>query len=474
MTLPYYVSVCTCLLVLGCAPKEVLLQEAPPPPEPPPALPGVDSVLTSLAEAYARRGGLVDARADEASRLAVEGGKRLFEMAVRLSEERPDTTSNIEVTDSSLAASIQHFNAGAEALQSPVLGGAELAAAAEQFRLALESNPTDAEALYWLSRVYEMQSERFMEANAVEDMISTLEQLTKLHPLRHDYAGLLASAYEGREDGWSDAATWWHRASVLVRDEPHLSLEPIPLDTATTFIYLANASRAFIDADEGSMALAAIQESRPFALTVEQMDYLDSEQQWLTWDTSIQTRKRFDALLQQSVNDPEGASAGLHDLLSTVVLPQAQVEVRHQLALALFNAGRRAEGVSEIQIAWHDRTQIDSTLHTRIREDYGTMAYSLALEKQGTGELRNALAYLLQSEATGFSGASLSALTRSILLRRDLEASLEAAQQAEDGWEQLDPASRRTLLEQMVSLYRQLNQRDEAARYAARYRALER
>ncbi|MCY4158851.1 MAG: hypothetical protein OXE92_05715 [Bacteroidetes bacterium] len=43
-------------------------------------------------------------------------------------------------------------------------------------------------------------------------------------------------------------------------------------------------------------------------------------------------------------------------------------------------------------------------------EDYGTMAYSMAIMQREVSELRSALVYLLWFEATGFSGAPLGAL----------------------------------------------------------------
>lgn len=469
----FTVPLLAALFVASCAPREVLVLDVPPPSPSVPALPGVDSVFTAMAQAYARRGPLVDARAAESSRRAVEGGRRLFAIADSLSAGLASAGDSVVVTDEAKAESIRRYNAGAEVLQRAELGSAELAAAAEQFQLSLEANPHDAEALYWLSRVYELQSERFMETGANEEMVTVLSRLTELYPLRHDYAGLLASAYEGRNtvSGWEEAGAWWHRASTLARDEPNLSLDAkARIDTSATFIYLANSSRAFIEADQGDLALATIQEATSFAMSEEERTYVDSEKEWLTWDTSLRTRKRFDELLQISVNDPAGAAVGLQDLILEVTFPQAKVDVRHHRALALFNAGNPREGISEIQQAWKDVAGMDTSLQARIQEDYGTMAYSMALEYREAGELRTALAYLLQAEATQFSGAPLSALTRSILLRTDPAAAIEAAEVAEAGWDTLDIEARRTLLEHMVSLHRRLNNRDKAADYAQRYR----
>ena len=65
------------------------------------------------------------------------------------------------------------------------------------------------------------------------------------------------------------------------------------------------------------------------------------------------------------------------------------------------------------------------------------MAYSIGLERRDGGELRAAVAYLLQAEATGYTQAPTAALTLALLFRNDPEASVEAALRAEDDWEAL-------------------------------------
>ena len=459
---------------MGCSPKKVLtIQDIDPPADPVPSLPGVDSVFTAMAIAFQSRGMLVDERSSEAARSAVAGGRKLLQIADSLISQVEIQQDSVSVSDQQKALSIERFNNGAEALQQSPLGLQNLRQAAEMFQDALDLNPYDEEALYWLSRVYEIQSEKLMDAGAIPEMIESVTRLVELNPMRHDYAALAASSYEsvGSEQGWVDAGNWWYKASVLLRDAPDLSLTITSIDTSTVFIYLANASRAFAEANQGDIALGAIDEATEFAVSDEEMDYIQSEREWLTWDTQLSTRKMFDQLISTSIDHPDSAAIGLTTLLSQVSLPEAELDVRHQLSLSLFNAGNTTDGIQQIQQAWNDVQQMDETLVNRIREDYGTMAYSLAIEYRSGGDLRKALAYLLQSEATGFSGAPLSSLTRSILLRTDPEASLEAAQLAEQGWDQLDPPSRRTLLEHMVSIHRRLNNGVQAAEYAQRYRA---
>lgn len=323
--------------------------------------------------------------------------------------------------------------------------------------------------------MHELQCEALSDSSAGMERVQNLESLTRLHPDCHDYAGLLAAAYEALDahQDWVKAGAWWHWASSLVQDESALSLDSnAVLHTSSTFIYLANSSRAYIKADEADLALASLAEAAPFATTEDRRAYLAAEQKWITWDAVLSMRKRIDVLLKLSRDDPSRAVSGLEDLLNQVTRPLARMEVKYQLALATYNAGRTAPGITYLPEAWDEIMSSESELRTRVQEDYGVMAYSLALEKRASGELRDALAYLLQSEATGFSKAPLAALTRSLLLRNDPQASLEAALRAEEGWEALDPQDQRTLLEHLVTLYRRMDKRDQAAKYARRYREL--
>ena len=194
------------------------------PADPPFLLPGVDSVFAAMANAYAKRSHMMDDRAIEAGRRAVAGGRRLFEIADSLTSGLQNSPDSVSVSDDQVAESIRRYNDGARMLQNEPLGLAELQSAAEQFQAALDANPYDTEALYWLSRVYELLAERMAESGAVVEQVEVLKRLTELYPLRHDYAGLLASASEklGTTKGWSEAGAWWHRAALLALDEPAL------------------------------------------------------------------------------------------------------------------------------------------------------------------------------------------------------------------------------------------------------------
>ena len=465
---------CTLLcLLLGCGGRTVLIVDSIPAP-PPPALPGVDSVFIKLAMTYAQRGGVIGEEAVQDARRSVQGGRHLLDIADSLTRHLDPDADSVQVTLDMENEAIRRFNAGAEALQSETPGLQELQAAADQFQLALAANPYDAEASYWLSRVYELQYERLGEAGAVRERVDVLRRLTELHPESSYYASLLAEAFEPVRtvQDWKDAGAWWHRAAGLAQDEYTLSLDAeAVLDTAIVFFYLANASRAFIEADEADLALAALVEAEPFAVEAGNQDYMQGEKDWILWDEVLWTRKQYDSLLVQGGADPAGAASGLEGLLNEVTNPIAKLEVEYQLGLMLHNAGDPDAGIIRLSAVWREVAPMTIPLRERVQEDYGLVAYTIARQKQSDGDLRAAMAYLLQSEATGFSQSPQVALTLSLLLRNDTEASLEAAQRAEAGWEGLEPADRQILLEHMVDIHRRRDDRDQALLYAERYRA---
>ena len=113
----------------------------------------MDSVFIALAEGYARLGGLVSEGDRQEARRVVAEGKRLLEIADSLMHGLSPDVDSAEVNGDAIAESIHRFNEGARHLQGDQGPGQwQLRAAAEQLQRALEANPLDAEAHYWLCR----------------------------------------------------------------------------------------------------------------------------------------------------------------------------------------------------------------------------------------------------------------------------------------------------------------------------------
>ena len=232
-----------------------------------------------------------------------------------------------------------------------------------------------------------------------------------------------------------------------------------------------------MQAVRSELALEALNSAAAWTTLRGDKAYLNAERQWILWDDgNLQTRVRFDALLTHAAADPEKAALGLEALLAEVQGDGARLEVQHELALLRYRIGHVEEAVKSLQSLWatvQGDASADTTRHSRIREDYGVMAFNIGMAHRAEGDLRAALGYLMQSEATGFSQSARAALEVSRLLSNDISAALDAGLRAEAGWAQLHAAQRRALLSHMVELYRRNGDRERAQEYVAKYRQLQ-
>ena len=467
----------------GCRSTQPVV--APPPPPPPPPLvqwAGVDSAIAQSAHALADLA-LVPLSGQAAARAAAARGRGLAHLADSLLG--PTGTFALPAGPDTLSmatrnAAIRAFNDGAAALSASAAASdssraaALLADAAGAFQEALATNPFDEDAHYWLSRVYEVQADALGRAGAVDDAIALLRRLVSMHNQRHDYLALLAEAYEraGTPDGALAAGALWERAAQAARDDD--AMGGAVLDSAAVFAYLGRSSRAFVAGHDGALALAALDSAAPFASTGEDFDYLRAEREWITWDGGvIPTRMRFDSLLALAAAEPAGAVAGLQLLAGQVGTRRALVEVRHDLALLLYQAGRVDDGLHLLAALWEAVRSGDGVSPARVqrvREDYGVMAFNIGVARHGAGELRAALGYLMQSEATGFSQAARAAFEVSRLLHNDAAAALDAALRAEVGIAQLEADEQRALLRHIIELYRRMGDRAQAQEYVRKLR----
>ncbi len=475
------------LVVAGC--RTVQLPAAP---EPAPVLPravvyaGVDSTLSQEA---ARLGGASFAsvaRQREAAVMAVEG-RALTALADSLLGTAPAGAQE----QANREKAVRAFNRGARALEAyadapdSVRAHTLLKEARSSFEEALEANPYDRETHYWLARVYDLQARGFRELGAQAETIESLRRLAALNRDDHRMAALLAAAYErwleagGRDSTGMVGALWRHAAQIAIDDA---ALDPegeASADSGIVFDYYVRSSRALVAVNHSAGARLALRDAEHWARTSEELAFLEDEHRWIGWDDgNLVTRKRWDALLLQSTTDPEGAAGGMEALLEQVTRRLARGEVSHRLALLYYETGREERAASVLQTLWrasvgstHDDAE-ETAHNARVREDYGTVAYNIAQAAQKRGEMKRALAYLLQSEQTGFRGAPRAALEAAHLLRNNIEEALKAALRAERHIAAMEPAEQRALLRYLVDLYRRSGDRDTAMRYVERYRRL--
>ena len=479
------------LLVVACAacqrtrPVAVPPAKAVAPPDTIPALPGVDHALARKADSLAR-GVLVSAPARAEGLRQAEAGLQLVRLADSLLQGERQSDGAAAETDSvgpeRKRVALRAYNEGAKALSDfaeatdSTRAAILLDEAATRFAAALEANPFDQEAHYWLARVYELQADALGRAGATQAAIAVLQQLVAMQGHRPDYLALLAQAHERVDtpEAGLAAGALWRRAAQATIDDAALDPEGhIAVDSAAVFAHFARSNRALVQADRSDWALEALNEADDWATPSDDKTYLDAERRWILCDDgNLATRMRFDVLISQGASDPEGAARGLEALIPEVRRQHARLDVEHELARILYRIGREEAAVERMRQVFDDARTVPQADVEGMREDYGIMTYNLGMAHRTAGSLRKALGYLLQSEATGFNQSARAALQVSRLLSNNLAAAIDAGLRAEAGLAQLPAAEQKALLHHPVELYRRSGDRERAQAYVDKWRQL--
>ena len=378
------------LCMSACTAQRIAITPIGEPEVPSAGMPGVDSNLVAQAYALAEVSFARDAEA--AVRLAEEG-RKLVQLADSLvGGPAPEHRWPPDAADSAhrdIAAGTQAFNAGAEALAKYVeadsIRAVELLLeAAARFEEAIEADPFDEEARYWLARAYELIAARTNTQGPPQAAIEVLQRLVALHRDRHDYIALLAAAY-GRvrtDEAFLAAGALWERAAQVAQDDALLDPDQtIVADTGVVFAYYVRGSRAFVEANRSDLALNALHSARSWTRTPEDHALVSSESAYIEWDRgNLANRKQFDALLEIASASPDKAAAGLEELAESVTHAKARMDVQHQLALAWYATGEYESAIGLMQELWHKSGNADSMTAGRLREDYATMAYNICAD----------------------------------------------------------------------------------------------
>ena len=470
------------LAAIGCQTTQKMTALTPAlPPQATVSYAGTDSTLVQKIIQLAAASFVEEEREQEAALLLQEGISlvTLVDSVLRSSDTLHPVTPDTE-------ASVRAFSSGADALQEyaatsdSARAGTLLRKAENQFEKALRANPFDAEAHYWLSRVYTLRAQNVQDTTAHGAALESLRRLVSMHPEDHRTVALLAASYEQDVDSMGIAGALWQRAAHLAADDAALDPEGIvQADSASIFGYYVRSSRALIEANRSIAARHALKKAENWSGTAEDLSLLEEEHQWIMWDNgNLQTRKMWDALLLQAHADPLAAATQMAVLLQKVTRRLAREEVRHQLALLYYRTGGQERAADMLHTLWREKTSQSPANSSekrqleRVREDFGTIVYNMAQARQDSGDTRGALMYLLQSEATDFSGAARAAFEAAWLLKNNIEAALEVALRAERGMAQMEIPEQKRLLRYLIELYRRKEDREQAMHYLHKYRAL--
>ncbi|MXZ16802.1 MAG: hypothetical protein F4069_00890 [Rhodothermaceae bacterium] len=443
------------LLVAGCSVPPRIVEPLEPAS---PMLPGVDSTQIQMAWQLAEASFARDA---EAAARAAEEGRRLAALADSLLPPVPVS----QVRDTARALVL--FHAGVDLLEqysdADSLQALELLKnAVAKFEEALVADAFDDEARQWLARLYQTLAERFQQTGAIQDQLRVLQRLVMWNQDRHDYIALLAAAQEEipTEASGMTAGALWERAAQVALDDAEMGLRATP-DSAALFAYHVRASRAFVVANRGLLARASLSSAQIWQRTKQERALIHADSIWLDWDDgNLTARKRFDVLLSEVSVNPEKAADGLLDLLESVQNPDARIQVRHQLALARYASGSEEQSVRLMQALVREDPH-----QKKLAEDYAVMTYNLAQQLRRGGDLRGALAYLLQCASLDAQIAARAAFDAALLLRNNLDAAIRYAHMAEARIDTLDQDERNALFRYLAELYRRNGDRHQAREY---------
>lgn len=445
------------------------------------ALEGVDSTVAAQA-AHLASGAFASPEQETESAQLKEEGLLLASLGTAAATDgmpflpRPAThgTPGVDAREEAVRA----FNEGAQLLEAyasepdSVRAKVFLGQAQARFEASLKANSFDEETRYWLARVYRVRASALGEEGAVEDAIKVLRQLFAMDQSRHDYAAILAEAVERREsrEAQAEAGSLWLLAAQIAADDTLVATAAA--DSGAIFNYYVRSSRASVAAGQGASALAALKLAEEWARAAHDRELVRGDREWILWDGgNLATRSKWDSLQTLGELDAEAAAAGIRALVSEITQAKARAEVRHHLALLYHALGRDDEAVAVLRRLWLESGESDSTPAAhRVGEDYGTLLFNLGMERKRSGDRVAALAYLLQSEETGYSGTARSALEVALLLSNNAEAAYQAAGRAMNVMEQLTEKERQQLLRFMIELERRRGDREAALHYLQQLR----
>ena len=233
-------------------------------------------------------------------------------------------------------AAITAFNDGAQALTAfadeadSSHSAALLDKAAARFAAALEANPFDEDAHFWLARVYELQADALGQAGAIDAAIAVLQKLVSMQGHRPGYIALLAEAHERQ----GNARVRSSRRGALAAGRAGNHRRRCT-GSRWAYCYRLRGSVHTLCTKQPRLRASCAQRFGPGGLGISSMRgrlleatraYLNAERQWILWDNgNLQTRTRFDALLGLASSDPENAAIGLEALLAEVQSDGARI-----------------------------------------------------------------------------------------------------------------------------------------------------
>ena len=345
---------------------------------------------------------------------------------------------------------------------------------------AIQLNPYDLQTSSVLARVYTAQAQRLGRNNAYQEAVDVLEKLTRLRPDQHTLFVALGNNYYQLKQ-WNQASANYQRAESVYLATYDLVAEnpPVSPDSSLLFQYVTRQADVHIYQRDANAAISAFQRAKTLASTREEIDFVDGELDWISWDNgNVRSSLARDSLvtLEQAGQLPE-AERGFVALRQQLSKAEAIDEVEWRLSTVQYRLGKGDEAANRM-LALIQRLPdpasagVDSTL-TPYYDTFGTICFNQAMLYLGERrDNRTALKYLQQAVQFPWKDRPRAHLETAKLLRSNVNIALEHGRSALEEIEQLSAPEQKELFGLLATLYRTTGNFEEARKFLQQYRAM--
>lgn len=465
---------------------------------------GVDSALAAEVDSLSRTI-FVNWERQQQARVKFDVGEQQFEESNQmwLALMSLGDISAIENKDSLEA--IRQFNNGAQQLialrelqqkgnldenafkkQSLVL----MDSARSAFEQSVRLNPFDRNSRLWLSRVYQMEAERYLQNERLTDAAQTLEKLIQMDKSQHGLYGRLGQIYMSQKK-WDHANQNFRSAEEVLRNtavfqvpegqEINDTTTATALDSSTLFLYVYYQGESNIRRYNSELGLNDLERALTLARSEEDRRTIAATIEWIRWDDgNIRSAEERDKLLRLiDKQQYEEAAKGFDRLILSLKSGRAARETEWRLALLEFTylgqqdqAMERMKKITAFYMNDASGAALSDTLYKDYYNSYGAMCHNLGLATLKKKKLRDALIYFTQACAVPWDQRAKSYVEIAKLSINNPERAAEAAAEALANRNQLSREEQLEALRMMIESLKRLGKFKEATEYYREYRQL--
>jgi len=358
------------------------------------------------------------------------------------------------------------------------------------FEQSVRLNPFDRNSRLWLSRVYQMQAERYLQTERLEYAAQSLEKLIQMDKSQHGLYGRLGQIYMSLKE-WDSANYNFRMAEEVLRNTAVFQVPEeqaindtttaAALDSSTLFLYVYYQGESNIRRYNSAAALNDLERALPLARNEEDRQTIAATIDWIRWDDgNIHSAEERDKLLRLiDEKQYQEAAKGFDQLMLSLKSGHAARETEWRLALLEFTylgqqdqAMERMEKITAFYMNDASGAALSDTLYKDYYNSYGTMCHNLGLASLKEKKLRDALIYFNQACAVPWDQRAKSYVEIAKLSINNPERAAEAAGEALANRSQLSREEQLEALRMMIEALKRLGKFQEATEYYREYRQL--